>query len=297
VVDPEDTLDEARGRLYGVPPEEFTSTRTDLVRELRSAGRRDEAASVQKLRRPSVAAWSVDQAARADRHRVERLFAAGAALTEAHSGASSGAGGSDVRSAAHRRRVLVDELTDQALAFAASVSPNPETHRDAILATWEAASVDPAAQPAVAGGWLDKELPRPHGFGLVAVGAGDRDDADRSPAPRRRLPSRTAATPTRDELAIRRADAAVEAAEAELAGADEALATAERELGDARAAADAASARATTLESDLHAARAAAREASRAAKDAERSEGRARTARGRAGRRVEQARQHRANQE
>jgi hypothetical protein len=296
VVDHEDTLDEARNRLYGVRPEDFTAKRGELVRELRAAGQRDEAASVQKLRKPSVAAWSVDQAARADRHRVERLFAAGAALTEAHGGASSGRGGSDVRSAAQRRRALVDELTDRALAFAASVSPNAEAHRDAILATWEAASVDPAVQPTVAGGWLDQDLPRPSGFGMV-TGSVDRDDSDRTPGARRRLPPRSSSTPTRDELAVRRADAAVETAEEELTGAEEALATAERELGDARAAAEASSARATALESELHDARTAARETSRAAKEAERSESRARGARDRARRKVEQARQHRANQE
>jgi hypothetical protein len=297
VTDSDDALAEARDRLYGVPPEDFTAARNDLVRELRSAGRRNDAASVQKLRRPSVAAWSVDQAARADHHRVERLFAAGAALTEAHGDASWGSSGTDVRSATQRRRALVDELTDAALAFAASVSPNAETHRDAIAATWEAASIDPDVQPAVAGGWLDKELPRPSGFEIGSVAPGGRVDVDRAPGTRRRLPARGSTAPTRDELAVRRAEAAVETAEDEVATAGEALSVAERELAGARAGVDAASRRVDALEADLQAARAAAREATRAVQAAEKAEGRARTARDRAQRKLEQARQHRANQE
>jgi hypothetical protein len=249
---------------------------------------------VQKLRRPSVAAWSVDQAARADPHRVERLFASGAALTDAQSGASSSGGGSDVRTATQRRRALVDELTDAALGFAAAVSPNAETHRDAIAATWEAASVDPEVQPAVAGGWLDKELPRPSGFGTFA--SADRAQPERSRASRRRLPAREEVTPSRDELAVRRAQTALDAAEDELAEADGALDAAERDVADARTGADNATERITALEGELQAARAAARDAARALKDAERTETRTRTARDRARRKVQTARQHLDNQ-
>jgi hypothetical protein len=290
----ENPLDDARDRLYGVPPDEFTAARADLARELRSGGRREDAAAVQKLRRPSVAAWSVDQAARADPHQVERLFASGAALTDAQSGASSSGGGNDVRSATQRRRALVDELTDAALAFAAAVSPNAETHRDAISATWEAASVDPEVQPAVAGGWLDKELPRPSGFGTFAPA--DRAQPERSGTSRRRLPAREAEPPSRDELAARRAQAALDTAEDELAEADGALEGAERDVADARAGDDNASQRVTVLEKELQAARAASRDAARALKDAERMESRTRTARDRARRKVQTARQDRDNQ-
>jgi hypothetical protein len=298
VADPGDALDEARDRLYGVPPEEFTAARAELVKELRSSGRREDATAVQKLRRPSVAAWSVDQAARADPHRVERLFAAGVALAEAQAGASSGSGGADVRTASQRRRALLDELTDASLGFAASLSPNAETHRDAISATWEAASVDPDVQPLIAAGWLDKELPRPSGFDAAGPGSARRDDADRGTGSRRRLPSSSAtAAPTRDELAVRRAQAAVDAADDEAAEADAALAAVTRELDETRDAAEVASQRVTELETQLDDARARARDAQRALKDAERTEGRARTARDRAQRKLDSARQHLANQE
>jgi hypothetical protein len=248
-----------------------------------------------------VAAWSVDQAARADPHRVERLFAAGAALSEAQAGsASSGTGGADVRTATQRRRSLLDELTDAALAFAASLSPNADTHRDAISATWEAASVDPEVQPLIAAGWLDKELPRPSGFDAGGPGSARRDDADRGAGSRRRLPSSSATAapaPTRDELALRRAQSAVDAADEEAAEADAALSAVTRELDETRAAAEVASQRVVELEAQLDDARAQARDAQRALKDAERADGRARTARDRAQRKLDNARRHLADQE
>ena len=54
---PEDELD----TLYGLPLEEFTGQRDALVKELRSAGHRDEAAWVKALRSSSVSAWLVIQ--------------------------------------------------------------------------------------------------------------------------------------------------------------------------------------------------------------------------------------------
>ena len=47
--------------LYGLPFDEFVPARNALTRELRKAGKRDEAAEVSALRKPSVAAWAVDQ--------------------------------------------------------------------------------------------------------------------------------------------------------------------------------------------------------------------------------------------
>jgi hypothetical protein len=192
---------------------------------------------------------------------------------------------------------LIDELTDAALAFAAGVSPNAETHRDAVAATWEAASIEPDVQPAVAGGWLDKELPRPSGFGAGAIAPGDRDEGERASGPRRRLPSRSADASPRDELAVRRAQAALESAEDDVATTGEALVAAERDVATTRAEADAASRRVDVLEAEIQTARAAAREAARAAQAAEKAGTRARTGRDRAQRKLEQARQHRANQE
>ena len=44
--------------LYGLPLERFVPERTALGKALRSEGKREEAAAVAKLVKPSVAAWA-----------------------------------------------------------------------------------------------------------------------------------------------------------------------------------------------------------------------------------------------
>ena len=63
--------------LYGLPLERFTEERNALVKELRKEGRREEAAEVSNLRKPSVAAWAVNQLLRTQRRDVAKLFEAG----------------------------------------------------------------------------------------------------------------------------------------------------------------------------------------------------------------------------
>jgi hypothetical protein len=277
----EQSFDGARDRLYSVEPNEFIAERGRLAKLLRADGQPAVAAEVQKLRRPSVAAWSINQAARADPHRVAEVFAAGEALEDAHRAASSGKAGTDVRDTARRRRALVDNLTERALQFAASLTPNPTTHRDAIEATWEAASIDPDVQPIVAAGWLAKELPRPSGFGL---GATEPSTSKPATAP---SPSRSA--PPRDELALRRAQTALADARTELEDADEEVARADRDLRAAQETHEEATRRLADLEAAITAARADAREAAREAKAAEQAVTRAQASRDRASRKVDKS--------
>ena len=279
----EQSLDEARDRLYSAEPDEFITERGRLAKLLRADGQPAVAADVQKLRRPSVAAWSINQVARADRHRVAELFAAGEALEHAHRDASAGRAGTDVRDAARRRRALVDELTEHAIGFAASLTPNPATHRDAIEGTWEAASIEPEVQPIVAAGWLPKELPRPSGFGL---GASEPSTSKRAAAA---AAAPGGSAPPRDELAMRRAQAALADARQELEEAEDAVARADRDASAAQEAHDDAARRVADLEAALTAARAEAREAARAAKAAEQAVTHAQASRDRARRKVDKS--------
>ena len=100
--------------LYGLPLDEFTPARDALAKELRQAGRRDAADEVKALRKPSVSAWAVNQAARRRPQDVKALVKAGDELRKAQRQAVSGraAGGLREATAAHRR--LVEELTDTA---------------------------------------------------------------------------------------------------------------------------------------------------------------------------------------
>jgi len=46
--------------LYAVPLGEFTRRRDELAAQLRAAGRRDEAAAVRRLKKPSVPVWTIN---------------------------------------------------------------------------------------------------------------------------------------------------------------------------------------------------------------------------------------------
>jgi hypothetical protein len=82
-VTPRDEID----ALYGLPLDEFTKARNDLARALRTDGKRDEAAEVAALRKPSLPAWLVNQLARQRRSDVQALLKAAEAIRAGDAGA------------------------------------------------------------------------------------------------------------------------------------------------------------------------------------------------------------------
>ncbi|HXS45756.1 MAG TPA: hypothetical protein VN751_14105, partial [Solirubrobacteraceae bacterium] len=66
--------DDAVDRLYGLAPGEFVPERDALAKALRADGRRDEAAAVKALAKPTVAAWAVNQAVRSQPRRARELW-------------------------------------------------------------------------------------------------------------------------------------------------------------------------------------------------------------------------------
>jgi hypothetical protein len=73
---PEDAVDE----LYALPLDEFTPRRDELAKELRATGKRDGGAWVKALRKPSAAAWLVNQLARTQKGDARRMLDKGDAL-------------------------------------------------------------------------------------------------------------------------------------------------------------------------------------------------------------------------
>ena len=222
--------------LFSVRPDEFVAARNARAKAAAAEGDKELATAIRALRRPSLVAWSVNQAARARGDLVEALFSAADDLRDA-----VGAGiGDSIRTSMRARRTLVDELTDVALEHAATASPNAEHHRDAIARTWEAASSGQVTRDLVAAGHLTAELTPSTAL----------DDLSMSPlvgsgADPPRTPTRTAtrAALPRDELALRRAEDALATARHELADAvaraneaDQAVAAAERDASAAREA-------------------------------------------------------------
>lgn len=146
--------------LYGLPLDRFTAERTALAKELRKAGRRDEAESVTKLRKPSLAAWAVNQLVRTQGRAVSELFTAGDDVQKAQSDLLSGGGRSEaLRDALAHERRAVRELVGVARGLLNSNGHElgPAT-LERVSETLEAAALEAEARVQVQEGCLDREL-------------------------------------------------------------------------------------------------------------------------------------------
>ncbi|WP_437287709.1 hypothetical protein [Sorangium sp. So ce406] len=142
VVD-EDEVDD----LYKKPLGDFTRARDDLAKRLRQAGDKAAAERVKALRRPTAAAWTMNQLARRYPQRVEALLDAGERLREAQRGALAPGGAQELREASQSHRAIVNELLRAAPALFAeggySEKGNPmDRLRDSLLATPTASASD-----------------------------------------------------------------------------------------------------------------------------------------------------------
>lgn len=170
--------------LYGLPLERFIPERTALARELRSGGRREEASAVAALRKPSVAAWAVNQLVRTQGRPVAQLLSAGDALRQAQSGVLAGrADARALRSGADQVRSAVQALVDAAggLLSSSGHQLSPAT-LDRVAETLQAAALDDDARAAVSQGRLERELRH---VGLGVGGGLDAGGADKPGRPAR----------------------------------------------------------------------------------------------------------------
>jgi hypothetical protein len=220
--------------LYGLPLEQFTERRNALARELRRDGRRDEAATVSKLRKPSVAAWAVNQLVRTQRREVDALFSAGDALAQAQADLLANSGeASALRKAVDAERAAVELLTDKARGLLnADGHELTQARLEQVAETLHAAALDEDARADVEGGCLERELRH---IGLGPTGAAARPGA--------RKAARSGSRPAKTQAA-RRAEAAarrqLERATRELLAAESRRERVAEELRDADAAVDAA---------------------------------------------------------
>src|SRR5690554_2729969 len=127
--------------LYALPPGEFVAARDALVRDLRAGGDRATAAAVKALRRPTVAAWALNQVARAEPDVVTTVLEAAEALRHAQRRVLSGLRDTDLRGAGTAHRQATDQLVAAAVAVAARHgSTAGATLEAALRATVQAAS-------------------------------------------------------------------------------------------------------------------------------------------------------------
>lgn len=235
--------------LFAGDPSGFVAARDALAKSLRAAGDREGAAAVKALRRPSVAAWYVNIAARASLVSLREWLALGASLRAAQADPDM----DRVRSLASGRAALenrvVRDLTAHLGALGVAVSA-PAI--DEVRATLRAALADESAADLVSSGRLERALSY-GGFGEVdlsaalaawAAAAPPRDgEEDRSPsaAPgaaegeREEEHDRGAPTPEPEPEPDPALVAAVEEARARRDRAEAALAVAQRVLREAKA--------------------------------------------------------------
>ena len=151
--------DDAVDRLYGLPREEFIGERDALAKELRADGRRDEAAAVKALGKPTVAAWAANQAVRSQKKPARDLWKAGDQLSAAHDAVLAGKGsGAKLREATERERAAVERLVDAARGLlSASGGDLSEATIERVRETLHAGAIDPDAREEVAGGRTARE--------------------------------------------------------------------------------------------------------------------------------------------
>lgn len=221
--------------LYALAPGEFTAARDALAKRLKAEGDKAGAAEVKALRRPTHAAWAVNQVVRQHPELVDAVVEAGRALVAAQETLLGGGGRDDLRTAMAARRDAVAAATRAGVALAG------ETHRDAIHATFDAAATDDDAAEAVRGGRLAKELDPPSSFALLGGFTPPPEVDAEEPEPEvdtaaiAEAESRLAAARADlDDAAARRDEAAraLEAATAEVESAERAVAEAEAALSD-----------------------------------------------------------------
>lgn len=209
---PADDVDE----LYALPLDEFVTARNRLAKE-----RGDPA--LKKLRKPSVAAWHVNQLARSQPAGVRGLVDAAAGVRAAQQRAVSGArtGGSDLRAATRAHRDALEGLVDAV----------PANLVERVRSTLAAASLDEERVDDLVAGRLVDDV-EPAGFGDLAglelpafAEDDDEDGGDAAPAPE--------PDPRAEERA--RVERELDAARAGLDRAYDAVRDAERAVADLEA--------------------------------------------------------------
>jgi hypothetical protein len=179
--------EKAADELYALPPGDFTRARDERAKALRKEGEREAADAVKALRKPTVAAWALNQLARARRKDVERLLKAGERLRAAQEDLLAGGDRSAFQEAAAEERDLVAQLTGDATDLASEAGERGGGLEGKIADTLHAAALDEETAEQLRAGRLQREREAIGGFGglsTAAPGRPARGRADSAPAVR-----------------------------------------------------------------------------------------------------------------
>jgi len=238
-----DALGEALDELYAADLEEFVSTRTRLAKQLREAGRRDDADALAKLRKPSVAAWVLNQLARRNRREVDLLLDAGHRLREAQAGVLSGGEKDAFEKARNTATESIRQLTREAEKLLSERGSVSGSVLGQVSESLRSAAISGTGRELLARGQFSEPL-RAEGFDVVSEIAGATISA--------------------------RAKRASEGKQAELRAAQAEVKRAQRAEQEARRLADELEERATAARADADSAASRRERAARELEEAER---------------------------
>lgn len=239
-------LETALTSLYAAPREEFIPSRADLVKQARAAGDRELASKIGAVRKPTVAAWLLNQVSREYPDDLDTLAELGEALRDAHQQLAA----DKLRTLSQQRNEVLRTLDDRALRIARRATmPVTAAVTEALREAFTAALLDPdvlatlrtGRLPAVPGaeastGWpswdgIPATAPKPSPKSSPKPAKSTKDDESvRREAEERREARRAAAE-------ARRADAQEQATRAETARAEaeQALTAAKQRVDEADA--------------------------------------------------------------
>jgi hypothetical protein len=252
--------------LFAASPSTFAGRRDALVKQLRDAGQREAAASVAKRKKPTQAAYLLNQLARRRPHDVERLADLGRELARAQRSAYRSGGASDLRGVVEQQRRVVADLVSQSITLASELDVTISRHE--LYEAFVSAIGDPSTAAALEAGMLST-VPRASGEleAWSAPAAGPRAvQPAREPvvAPTVQKKNERRLEAARERAREQEAREARRRAETELRARETAAAAAEREAEALQRAADAAAAKAARARTDASASRARAEQARRA---------------------------------
>ena len=274
MADGDSAADARIAELYELPLEEFTSARNQAAQQLRKAGERELGEQVKGLRKPSVAAWTLNRLGRRRPELVAALLDAGLALREAQERLLNSGERGLLRDAAAEERRLVGETVAAAEAMLreAGQAVSPALHNK-LWETAHAAALDPELGQTLRQGRLveDRQL---SDLGLIG-GLGAGPDSGAATAPKSAKPAPPEPTPKNQrrleqarvrkqelEEKLRSAQGAADEAEAQLRQAQRALRNAEAEAARALTGAERAQAAAERAQAAAEHARGQVQEAS-----------------------------------
>ena len=191
-------IDQAAEELYGLSPGDFTRARDARVKEVRGDGDREAANAIKALRKPTVAAWALNQLARRRPNELERLLRAGEELRTAQEELVGGGDRGAFQDAATTERELVAELSADATALASEAGERGSGLQEKVAATLHAAALDEETAEELRAGRLVREREAIGGFGAAGAPApsGTKTPARSTP---KKSQARSKSKPSRHE--------------------------------------------------------------------------------------------------